>query len=32
MEACEKLIHKFSTSAAFATVTKYFDGKDFNKS
>ena len=32
MEACGKLIHEFQTSAAFANVTKTYDGKDFNKS
>jgi hypothetical protein len=32
MEAHGKLIHEFQTSAAFANVTKSYDGKDFNKS
>ena len=32
IEACGKSIHEFQTSAAFANVTKSYDGKDFNKS
>jgi hypothetical protein len=30
--AYERLIHEFQTRAAFANVTKSYDGKDFNKS
>jgi hypothetical protein len=32
MEAHAELIHEFQTSAAFANVTKFYDGNDFNKS
>ena len=32
MKVCGKLIHEFQTSAAFANVTKSYDGKDCSKS